>query len=287
MASLNASPEYYAAEGRCRAAKTPEEKMAALQEMLSLCPKHKSAQSILMEIRNKMARLRKEQEKEDAKKKASKSGARGESIRKQGFQAVLVGPANGGKTALFNALTGKKERSTPVQFETTKANPGISEIKKVRIQVIDTPSMSDDWRGRILGLVRASDIAVGVFASEAERKAFLQDAAIIADKVLPLVRGTDYDLAKPGTAEAVKEKLFAALGIVRAFTKPPGGAPDYERPIALRKGATVREAAKEISKDIAENFKFAKVWGSTKFQGQQVGADYVLADGDVVEFHSR
>ena len=286
MASLNASPEYYAAENRYRAAKTYDEKMATLQEMLSLCPKHKSAQSILMDIRNRIARLRREQEKEIAKKKASKGG-KGEAIRKQGFQIVLLGPANSGKTALFNALTGKSEKSSAVQFETTEAIPAIMTVKKVQIQVIDTPSMSDEWRGRIIGLSRGADLAVGVFASGREAKSFLKDVSIIAQKILPLVRGDDYDAFNPATLELLKERLFSALGIVRLFTKRPGGAPDYEKPIALKKGRTIADAAKEISKEIAQGLKYARVWGSTKFPGQQVGADYRPADGDVVEFHAR
>jgi len=286
MASLNASPEYYAAENRYRAAKTYDEKMATLQEMLSLCPKHKSAQSILMEIRNRIARLRKEREKEIAKKKASKGG-KGEAIRKQGFQIVLVGPANSGKTALFNALTGKSEKSSAVPFETAEAIPAIMTVKKVQIQVIDTPSMGDEWRGRIIGLARAADLAVGVFANEKEKKVFLKDVPIIAQKILPLVRGEDYDAFNPATLELLKERFFSALGIVRLFTKRPGGAPDYEKPIALKKGRTIADAAKEISKEIAQGLKYAKVWGSAKFPGQQVGADYQPADGDVVEFHAR
>lgn len=286
MASLNASPEYYAAENRYRSAKTYDEKMAALQEMLSLCPKHKSAQSILMEIRNRIARLRKEQEKEAAKKKASKGG-KGEAIRKQGFQVVLVGPANGGKTALFNALTGKSEKSSGVQFETNEMIPAIMTVKKVQVQVIDTPSMSDEWRGRIIGLARAADLAVGVFASGREAKAFLRDVPIIAQKILPLVRGEDYDASNPATLELLKERLFSALGIVRVFTKRPGSEAEMEKPIALKRRQTIADAAKEISKEIARGLKYARVWGSAKFPGQQVGADYEPADGDVVEFHAK
>ena len=115
MASLNAGPEYYAAEGRLSNAKTNEEKMEALQAMLRHCPKHKSAQSILMEIRTKMAKIRKEEEKAQHRKSARKSSRA--SVRKQGAaQVVFVGFVNSGKSALLNALTNAHVKSTEVPF---------------------------------------------------------------------------------------------------------------------------------------------------------------------------
>jgi len=261
MASLNASPEYYAAEARYRAAKTFEEKKAALEEMLALCPKHKGAQKILMEIKNKLARLKREWERETARKKGVGRG-RGEGIRKQGFQIVLFGPANSGKTALFNALTGRGEKSTPVPFETVEAVPGIAVMKKVRVQVVDTPSFTGENRGRIIGLCRAADLAVAVLEKGGENEFGLDDfKRLLPGGALSLVRGVDYDAFDRESVEALREKLFNALGIIRVFTKPPGGEVDCEKPVALKKGSTVAEAARKVSKDIAENLKYARVWG--------------------------
>ena len=36
----------------------------------------------------------------------------------------------------------------------------------------------------------------------------------------------------------------------------------------------------------ALSLKFARIWGSGVFDGQQVGPDHELADGDVIELHS-
>jgi ribosome-interacting GTPase 1 len=47
----------------------------------------------------------------------------------------------------------------------------------------------------------------------------------------------------------------------------------------------VLEFAAAVHKDFAENFKSARVWGSSKFGGQAVSGDYVLHDGDVVGLH--
>jgi ribosome-interacting GTPase 1 len=79
--------------------------------------------------------------------------------------------------------------------------------------------------------------------------------------------------------------LFAGLGVVRVYTKVPGKDPS-DRPWTLFRGGTVQDVAALVHRDIAEGLRFAKVWGgSVLFEGQQVGADHALADGDVVELH--
>ncbi|MCK4247821.1 MAG: 50S ribosome-binding GTPase, partial [Methanomicrobia archaeon] len=60
--------------------------------------------------------------------------------------------------------------------------------------------------------------------------------------------------------EQVKEKIYEILDIVRVFTKSPGSEPDYP-PIAMKRGATILDVAKEVHKQFYKNFKYAKVWG--------------------------
>jgi ribosome-interacting GTPase 1 len=85
--------------------------------------------------------------------------------------------------------------------------------------------------------------------------------------------------------EEIAPFLFRGLGVVRVYTKAPGRSPDTDRPYAVRRGATVAEVARLVHRDLAESLKFAKVWGSGAFDGQQVGPDHVVADRDVVELH--
>ena len=79
--------------------------------------------------------------------------------------------------------------------------------------------------------------------------------------------------------------LFDGLGIVRVYTKIPGRPADKKRPYAVRQGDTVLDVARLVHKEVAESLKFARVWGSGQFDGQQVGADHPMADEDIVEFH--
>ena len=47
------------------------------------------------------------------------------------------------------------------------------------------------------------------------------------------------------------------------------------------------DAALLIHKDIAESLRFARLWGqSGQFDGQQVGRDHPVRDGDVIEIHT-
>jgi len=80
--------------------------------------------------------------------------------------------------------------------------------------------------------------------------------------------------------------LFRLLGIVRVYTKTPGHAPERVRPFTLRRGETVREVARLVHRDLEHTVRYARVWGRSGFDGQQVGPDHVVADRDVIELHA-
>jgi hypothetical protein len=80
--------------------------------------------------------------------------------------------------------------------------------------------------------------------------------------------------------------LFCQLGMVRIYTKVPGRPPDRDRPFTLRRAQTVEDVARLVHKDLARSLKYARVWGKSGFDGQHVGRDHLLADGDVIELHT-
>ena len=83
--------------------------------------------------------------------------------------------------------------------------------------------------------------------------------------------------------DQLRQSVFDQLELIRVYSKAPDEEPDFTEPVVLKKGATLEEFAKEIHKDFLQRLKFAKVWGSTAFDGQMVQRDYTLQDGDVVE----
>jgi uncharacterized protein len=80
--------------------------------------------------------------------------------------------------------------------------------------------------------------------------------------------------------------LVRHLGIVRVYTKTPGKPPAKDHPFALRRGQTVEDVARLVHKDLAQSLKYARVWGKSGFDGQHVGREHVVEDGDVIELHS-
>lgn len=276
MASLNASPKYYAAEKRYSEATSPEEKLEALEEMLRECPKHKGAQDLMMEIKSKISRLRKEVEKERIKKK--QRGGREPSIRKVFPQVLLLGFANSGKTALFNAITGLCEKSSSIPFETRDVVPGMMFYEKVGVQVLDTPSITEENKARLFGFARNADLTL-ILLNDFSEKSFFE--SLNAKKEF-LEKKMVFELPN----EELKRFVYFSLSIIRVFTKDPKtGEIDFEKPMVLSKGSTVKDVGKDINSSLAKTAKYARVWGSTKFPGQQVNLNYELKDGDVVELH--
>ena len=86
--------------------------------------------------------------------------------------------------------------------------------------------------------------------------------------------------------DRIGKVLFDGLGIVRVYTKIPGKPADMGRPYTVIRGGTVLDVARLVHRDLAQTLKFAKIWGSAKFDGQQVGKDHVVDDGDIVELHA-
>ena len=85
--------------------------------------------------------------------------------------------------------------------------------------------------------------------------------------------------------DELRREVYQLLDIVRVYTKAPGKEPDLTEPVILKKGTTVEDVALSIHKDFAAKLRYAKIWGSGKFDGQMVKRDYRVSEGDVIELH--
>jgi ribosome-interacting GTPase 1 len=85
--------------------------------------------------------------------------------------------------------------------------------------------------------------------------------------------------------EELKRSIFEMLDILRVHSKPPGKEAELDKPFILKRGSTLLDFAQMVHKDFGEKLKFARIWGSEKFDGQRVNKDYVLVDEDVIELH--
>ena len=84
--------------------------------------------------------------------------------------------------------------------------------------------------------------------------------------------------------------IFQALNVIRVYTKSPRQKlEEFELvdPLVMPMGSTVAEAAVQVHKDLGRGLKFAILWGeSSKFEGQRVGRQHQLIDGDIIEIHA-
>jgi uncharacterized protein len=84
----------------------------------------------------------------------------------------------------------------------------------------------------------------------------------------------------------LRAALWHDLHCIRVHTKEPGKKADPGRPFVLPAHATVQDLARLVHREMSDRLKFARVWGTAKFEGQQVDRHHELYDHDVVELHA-
>lgn len=316
----NLTPQYHEAEERFKRASTPAEKVAALEEMLRVIPKHKGTEKMQGDLKRRLSKARKE----SAKKGPASTQRPLHQIPREGAgQVVLCGPPNSGKSTILDLLTAAQPEVADYPFTTREPQAGMMPYEDVQIQLIDTPPLAPEtfeaWQ---MAMIEHADTALLTFdvndpllldQTEFVLEKFKQRPIEISEAARPKVAvlGTKVDLpegkanfaawmelfegrfqARPFSAlreedrEWLRRRLFDWLEVVRVYTKKPGHAAERDAtPYVLKRGGTILDAAAAVHKDLAENFKFARVWGKTLFDGQMVERTHVMEDGDIVEIH--
>lgn len=83
--------------------------------------------------------------------------------------------------------------------------------------------------------------------------------------------------------DGLREAIYTSLDLIKLYLKPQGGETDFEEPLIVRDGSTVGEICDKLHRNFRNEFKFARVWGSSvKHDGQKVGLTHILADEDVL-----
>lgn len=141
-------------------AKTPEEKLKALQDFLSAIPKHKGTENLVYWVKRRMAELREEIEERKRKKKGG--GGPSFFIEKEGAaQIVMLGLTKSGKSLLITKLTNAKADVGDIPYITKLPIPGMLKFEDIQFQLVEAPSLIPEvggsWNTKVLGLVRNSD----------------------------------------------------------------------------------------------------------------------------------
>ncbi|TXT56629.1 MAG: hypothetical protein BAJATHORv1_20219 [Candidatus Thorarchaeota archaeon] len=88
--------------------------------------------------------------------------------------------------------------------------------------------------------------------------------------------------------DAMRWALYDHLDILRVYTKIPGKKRE-DKPIVLPEGSVVEDAAEKVHKELfVERFRAAVILREkAKIKRRQVGLNYPLQDGDVIQLMSR
>jgi hypothetical protein len=152
----NLPPEYIEAEKRYRAAKNSTEKLACLEDMLTLLPKHKGTDKLRADLRRRVSKVKSASQ---AKKGASKRESAFQIDKEGAGQVVVVGPANVGKSALVAKLTNANPEVANFPLTTWKPTPGMMPVENIQVQLVDTPPLNRDYvEPELLDLIRRSDL---------------------------------------------------------------------------------------------------------------------------------
>jgi len=154
----NLPPAYFEAEKRFREAKTPADKLACLDEMLAIVPKHKGTDKLRADLRKRSSKLKSASQ---AKKGPSKRESAFSIDREGAGQVVIVGPANVGKSSLVATLTNANPEVAPFPYTTWKPMPGMMSVENIQIQLIDTPPLGRDYvEPAFMDLIRRADLVL-------------------------------------------------------------------------------------------------------------------------------
>jgi ribosome-interacting GTPase 1 len=157
----------------------------------------------------------------------------------------------------------------------------IDQIESWNIHVLsDTESQITDSSSRT-GVYKKTLIA----ANKKDLESSEDDFVRLTKKYGELCRCIPVSALKKENLEELKRAVFEIAHIIRVYSKPPGKDPDLSKPFTIPRGSTVLDLANTIHKDFVFNLKYARIWGSAKFDGQRVEKSHILKDKDIVEFH--
>ncbi len=152
----NLPPDYFTLEKQFRDAESTEEKIALLQKMYSVVPKHKGTDHLRADMRRRLAKLNQEAQ---SHKSATKHDSAFHIPRAGAGQVALVGPARTGKTSLLAALAGEGREGDFSPAPTFEPAPQMMPYENIQVQLIDTPPLSRDYvEPRLRDLIRKANL---------------------------------------------------------------------------------------------------------------------------------
>lgn len=202
----NLPPTYYKLKHQHEAAKTDEERLSLLEEMLRIVPKHKGSEKVVSDLRRRIAKLKKGTA--AGSQRSRRNGNYSEHIPKQGAgQIVLLGPPNSGKSNILANFTKAKPAVSPTPYTTTTPTVGMLRYENIQFQLIDTPAIMQDFVSpTVLTLARNADLCLVVLSLASDN--LLDDL----DMVLAALNGAANGAAEMGEAHLIVANQLDTAG---------------------------------------------------------------------------
>lgn len=301
---INAHPDFIYAEKEYYLAEGLEDKLRALEKMISLVPKHKGAENLRAQLKLRYKKLKEKITTEKRSKRGSRIG-----IKKEDMQAAIIGKTGTGKSSLLSFLTNAHPEIADYNFTTKIPVVGMMDYNGVSIQLIEVPAIESEYYDR--GVANSADSILILITNlsqipEAEKKLdkFSGKKIIVFNKTDLLSesekrkisatlqsRKYNFQLISTKTEDGIgqlKEKLFQSFGKIRVYTKQPNEKQKAKKPIILFPDSIVKDVAEKILKGFSSKVKETRIWGpSSKYPGQVVGLQHKMKDLDVVEFKTK
>jgi len=286
----NLTPQYLEAEQRYRQAKTNQDKIKCLQEMLSIIPKHKGTEKLQAQIKTKIAKLRQESK----KKHATRREGEFHTIKREGAgQVVLVGLPNVGKSEILSSITRATPEIAVYPYTTRKPTPGMMEYENIQIQLIDMPPLTDDYlEPWIPQIIRNADALLMIIDLSEDSIPQMKSLSEILERIKVKPKLIKSQVETEDELEFFEEKVFHKNTII-VGSKSDLEIADislemlkehYGRHLPLIPISTKRAATLELlKKKIFEVLEIIRIY--TKPPGKQAdfSAPYIQPVGSTVE----
>jgi ribosome-interacting GTPase 1 len=247
----NLPPQYFEKEKELKKAKTPQERMAILEELLAIVPKHKGTEKLQALLKTKIAKLKVQSQKSPA---AARHSATFQVEKSGAGQVAVIGGPNSGKSSLIKALTNANPEIGDYPFTTRLPSPAMMPYENIQIQLVDMPPITQDyfefWQAELIKTADAVLLVIDLSVADPAED-FLALLARLEEKRIELVP-KDHPIP-PERHQFVKKTMIIAskndhsradenLEVIKSFLDP-GFSPI---PVSIYKEKTLKNIRENI-----------------------------------------
>lgn len=283
--ALNLTPEYFEADRQYRAARTPEEKLAALELMLRTIPKHKSSEKKQADLKRRISDLKQARQ----NRKKGGGGVDPYHIAPQGAgQAMLFGLPNCGKSSIVGRLTKAPVKITDFPFGTPLPVPGMAYHQDVPIELVDLPPVTPGHvPGGMVNALRNTDLILA--AADLSSPSVLEDIDTLLE-MLTEREIVSFPVEPEGEDGEAEMGVGPEVFVVCTKADLPGAAETYqtlkelrgETPETLMVSAETGAGLDLMMRRLFEALKVIRVYAKEPGKPPDLSKPFILPAGSTV-----